>query len=616
MRLLGVVVGALAWILACAGTATAAADAARPRSVLLLYAETRLAPALILADATFRSTVSAQLGAPVDFRTEFLDLPPTLSVAYEQRLTDLLRLKYQGVHFDLIAVFAARALRVALEHRADLAPGAPIVFLAVDAPGGFALPTDVTGVAMTIDSMETLQAALRLQPETRRVVVVGGTSGLDRRWLAAVREALAGAPAHLEVTYLTDLPLESVAEKVAALRDGTIVLLISFIRDSTGRNFTTVEVLKRLVETSRVPIYGMGDVFMGQGIVGGRLVDFHNQGLMGGELAVRMLRGEKLGPADIVTENTNTYTFDWRQLKRWGLKESRLPPGSVIRFRDPSVWEQYRWPIVGTVTLVLLESLLIAGLVVQRVRRQRAEAEASAQRAQLAHVQRVTAVSELAATLAHEINQPLGAIVSNAEAAGRLVDPAGAKGAELLETLGDIVDDGQRASEVIRRLRAMLQTGAPEHKPCDVNGLIVEVLRFLKADLDRAEVSVELRLQDGLPPVHGDGIQLQQVILNLVLNAEAAMADGAGGSRELIIETAAREAGTVEVWVRDTGIGVKEGEAEHIFEPFVTTKVSGLGMGLAISRSIVEAHRGTIRAERNPDRGLSVRVELPCGTRP
>lgn len=615
MRMLGVVVGALVWLLACAGAATAA-DPARSGSVLLLYAETRLAPALIQADAAFRSTVSSRLGAPVDFRTEFLDLPPRPSAAYEQHLTELLRLKYQDVHLDLIVVFAARALRVALEHRADLAPGAPIVFMAVDAPGDFVLPGDVTGVAMTLDSMETLQAVLRLQPETRRVVVVGGTSGIDQRWLAGAREALAGAPAQLEITYVTDLPLEAVVEKVAALRDGTVVLLISFIRDSTGRNFTTVEVLKRLVETSRVPIYGMGDIFMGQGIVGGRLIDFTNQGVRAGELAVRLLQGEKLGPADIVTQNTNTYVFDWRQLKRWGLKESRLPPGSLIRFVERSVWEEYRWPIVGTVTLVLLESLLIAGLVLQRVRRQRAEAEASAQRAQLTHVQRVTAVSELAATLAHEINQPLGAIVSNAEAAGRLVDPAGPKGAELLETLGDIVDDGQRASEVIRRLRAMLQTGTTEHRPCDVNGLVVEVLWFLKADLARAEVSTELRLQDDLPPVHGDGIQLQQVILNLVLNAEAAMDDGAGGPRQLTVETAARAAGTVELWVRDTGVGVKDGEVEHIFEPFVTTKVSGLGMGLAISRSIVEAHRGTIRAERNPDRGLSVRVELPCGARP
>ena len=159
----------------------------------------------------------------------------------------------------------------------------------------------------------------------------------------------------------------------------------------------------------------------------------------------------------------------------------------------------------------------------------------------------------------------------------------------------------------------MLRKGEPEQKPCDVNGLIVDVIRFLKIDLAHAGVSTELRLREGLPPVRGDAIQLQQVILNLALNAEDAMADAAGGLCKLTVETASLTPGTVEVCVRDTGVGVKEGDLERIFEPFVTTKVSGLGMGLSISRSIVEAHGGTIRAERNPGGGLSVCVELPCG---
>jgi signal transduction histidine kinase len=220
----------------------------------------------------------------------------------------------------------------------------------------------------------------------------------------------------------------------------------------------------------------------------------------------------------------------------------------------------------------------------------------------------------LAATLAHEINQPLGAIVSNAEAARRLADLAEPKRTDLLETLGDIIDDGQRASEVIRRLRAMLQTGAAEQKPCDINRLILDVMKFLEADLMRAGVSTDLRLREGLPLVRGDAVRLQQVTLNLALNAEDAMADGAGEPRRLAVVTAEGRAGTVEISVRDTGVGVKEGDLENIFKPFVTTKVSGLGMGLSISRSIVEAHGGTIRAERNPERGLTVRVELPCGT--
>jgi signal transduction histidine kinase len=616
MRLLGVVVGALVWsLLAWSGTA-AAADDDRPRQVLLLYAESRLVPAIVEADPAFRSTVSSALGAPVVFHTEFLDLPVTPSADFERRLRDLLRVKYRDVRLDLIMAFAPRALRIALDYRAELAPGAPIVFAAVDSVGDFELPGDVTGVLITLDWMDTLRAALRLQPETRRVVVVAGTSALDKRWVVSARAAFADAPAHLEFTYVTELPLEAVAEKLAVLPDGNIVFLIGFLRDSTGRDFTAVETLQRLVKVSRVPIYGFGGAHIGLGIVGGRLIDFETQGVRAGELGVRLLRGEKLGPADIVSRDANTYTFDWRQLRRWGLKENRLPPGSVIRFREPSLWERYRWPIIGVVALVLLESLLIAGLLVQRVWRKRAEAETAVQRGYLVHAQRVSAMGELTTTLAHEINQPLGAIVSNADAACRLVDPADPKRADLLETLSDIIEDGHRASEVIRRLRTMIRTGVTEQKPCDVNGLIVEVIRFLEADLARAGVSTELRLREGLPSVRGDAIQLQQVILNLALNAEAAMAGGNVRTRQLTVETAATALGAVTVCVRDTGAGVEEADLERIFKPFVTTKASGLGMGLSISRSIVEAHGGTIRAERHPDRGLSVHIELPSGAGP
>jgi hypothetical protein len=203
MRLLGVVVAALVWqLLACAGTATAA-DSDLPRQVLLLYAESRLLPALVEADAAFRSTVASSLGAPVVFHTEFLDLPPTPSAAYEHRLRDLLRVKYQDVHLDLIMALASTELRVARDYRAELGPGVPIVVMAVDPVGNLTLPSDVTGVLMIPDWMDTLGAALRLQPETRGVVVVSGTSALDQRWVAAARTAFADAPAHLKFTYVT-----------------------------------------------------------------------------------------------------------------------------------------------------------------------------------------------------------------------------------------------------------------------------------------------------------------------------------------------------------------------------------------------------------------------------
>src|SRR4030095_2553212 len=308
MPMLGGVVGALVWsLLAWTGTTTAGDDDGL-RQVLLLYAESRLLPAIVSADATFRSTLSSSLGAPVDFRTEFLDLPATPNAPYERRLRDLLRLKYEGVHFDLVVVLAVRALRIALDYRGELAPGAPVVFMAGDAIDLPALPPEVAGVFFNLDWMDTLGAALRLQPETRHVVVVGGTSAIDQRFLASARAAFAGARVPLEVTYLTGPPLEAVAAQLAALPAGTIVIQSSFTRDGADRNLATPVAVEQLAKVSRVPVYGLGDTQMGHGIVGGRLVDFDLQGERAGELGLRLLRGEKLGPVDIVTRNTNTYT--------------------------------------------------------------------------------------------------------------------------------------------------------------------------------------------------------------------------------------------------------------------------------------------------------------------
>src|SRR6266446_9422588 len=165
----------------------AAEDAGRPRHILLIYAESRLLPAVVDADAAFRATVSAGSSAPVVFHTEFLDLPPTRSATYERRQRDLLRVKYRDLHVDLVMAAAPRALQAALDYRADLSPTAPIVFLAVDTADRLALPPDVTGVLLTLDWMDTLESALRLQPGTRSVVVVAGTSAIDKRFLAAAR---------------------------------------------------------------------------------------------------------------------------------------------------------------------------------------------------------------------------------------------------------------------------------------------------------------------------------------------------------------------------------------------------------------------------------------------
>jgi C4-dicarboxylate-specific signal transduction histidine kinase len=242
-------------------------------------------------------------------------------------------------------------------------------------------------------------------------------------------------------------------------------------------------------------------------------------------------------------------------------------------------------------------------------RRRRAEEEVQRERDELAHALRVATLGELASSLAHEINQPLAAIATNAQAARRLLGSSQVD-AEVPKVLGDIADDARRAAQVIRRLRVLFKKEQGERQPVDLTEVIKEVIGLLSKVLERQRIHMDLHLESEAPRVLGDVIQLQQVILNVVVNAAEAMRDAAD-PRLLRIETAAHEPGILTITVRDSGSGVPAAELERIFGRFVTTKPDGLGMGLSISRSIISAHGGRVWATRNKDRGLTVHLELP-----
>ena len=232
-------------------------------------------------------------------------------------------------------------------------------------------------------------------------------------------------------------------------------------------------------------------------------------------------------------------------------------------------------------------------------------------RSELARVGRVSILGELSASLAHELNQPLSAIALNAQAVRRMLDRLDVNQADIHAALDDIVADGRRASAVIGRMRALFRSDVTVRRPLDVNALVRRVAPLVRDEVDRDDITLAFALAPSLPPVAGDVIQVQQVILNVLVNACEALSAVKDAPRMLTITTASPEGRHVRISVRDTGIGVEEPETERLFVPFVSSKPDGLGMGLAISRSIVEAHGGRIWADRNDDRGLTVHVALP-----
>ena len=283
-----------------------------------------------------------------------------------------------------------------------------------------------------------------------------------------------------------------------------------------------------------------------------------------------------------------------------------------VEFRIVRPDGQVRWVMAKghTVSAEAGQGARMLGINMDITQRKAAEIEAEEHRQQLSHLTRVAMLGELSGALAHEINQPLTAILSNTQTAQRLLRQPGADVGDLVEILEDIQHDTTRASDVIKRLRVLLRKGEIELQPLFLNDIVQEVLDFAHADLVKRDIAVATYLGQGMPEVLGDRVQLQQVVLNLVMNACEAMSAIATSARRLRIDTTADTTGMLRISVADCGVGIAQGQLEKVFEPFFTTKDHGLGLGLSISRSLITAHGGRLWATSNSEGGATFHFSL------
>jgi signal transduction histidine kinase len=247
------------------------------------------------------------------------------------------------------------------------------------------------------------------------------------------------------------------------------------------------------------------------------------------------------------------------------------------------------------------------GTLMDVTERRRAEEERQA----LAHANRITTMGQLTASIAHEVNQPIAAVVTNAQAALRWLNMQPSDLEEVHQALDRIVRNGRRAGDVIGRMRALVRKAPPHKDPLDINEVIREIIALTRSELRRTGTLLRTQLADRLPPVQGDRVQLQQVMLNLILNAVEAMSGSRAGSRELLISTQQDCSVGVLVAVQDSGPGVSSESVDRLFDAFYTTKPDGMGMGLSICRSIIEAHGGRVWATTNVPRGAVLQFTLP-----
>ena len=518
---------------------------------------------------------------------------------------------------DIIVSIGAPAAAFVQRHRQQLFAATPMVLMAVDQRRVqySTLTANDAAVAVRINYLSAFENILQVLPNTKDVLVVVGTSPIEKFWKEAIGKEVEPLANRIKLSWTDELSFEALLKQASALPPHTAIFWELMIVDAAGVVHEGDTPLTRLHAVANAPIFSYDESFFGSGVVGGPLLLVADSSQQAAAVAVRILGGEKPGEIRAPPVQFASPMFDWREMQRWGVSEGRLPPGSKILFRGPTAWEQYHAYILAVTAAILIQAALIIWLLYEHRRRRVAEVEARHRMSELAHMNRRATVGELSASLAHELNQPLGSILTNAETAELIANSPSPDMAEIKEIMADIKRDDLRAAEIIRRLRNILKKAPSETRDLDLNEVVREVFDFLAVQAGARGVALSNVPAQQMLQVHGDRIQVQQVILNLILNGMEAMADAPAGQRKIIGRLAQLDEAFAEISIYDFGPGISSDDLEKVFDPFFTTKTEGMGMGLSIARTIVEAHGGRIWAENHAAGGAIFRLTLPLAKR-
>jgi len=649
-------------------TSSFATDSSETKRVLILFSFRYGLSSNVLMDGNritghaIQTTMGKESVRKIAFHSERMDVSALPEDRYFEELRDAYRKKYAGQPIDIIIAVQYRALKFLIKHGEELWPKIPILSCGVEEGRREQLKNlrpNITGILGNARFGDMLDTVLKIHPDTQQIKVIVGASKTERFIESRVRQSYRKSFGRVDFTYLSDLGFDAILSTVADLPPHSIVLFLTLLQDGEGKP-VPVNSLPLISQVSNAPVYGLFDVYVGHGIVGGSLYSIEDRAIRVAKLALRILAGEKPGDIPIGSGQRHVNLYDWRQLKRWGIAERDLPPGSIIRYRNPTFYEIYKWYIWGGICLVMFEAVLIVYLLINRSERLRTEkklqiahhkledivselkeanvelkseiterkqtekalkesehrlkeamiSKASLQ-AEVKHLDRVATMGTLTAAIAHEINQPLAAILSNSQAVLRFLNAKQPNLPQVRETLQDIVSDDKRAAEVIQRLRMMLRKEGLTFEPLEINPVIQGIVDLIQGEIIIVKASVAMDLREEIPAVYGDRIQIQQVILNLLLNALDAVREQPENAREVRISTRIGETDNIVVRVSDTGPGIEDQKLEAIFDAFYTTKNKGMGMGLPISKSIVEQHDGRIWASNHHKGGALFDFTLP-----
>jgi PAS domain S-box-containing protein len=725
---------------------THASEQNERKKVLVLFSFRPTMPIAKQWENGIRSIFNNDKSSDYIINIEHLDLSHYKKPQYAKLLHDLYRYKYNDQEPDLIIPILNPAVDLVFKYRDIFSPDTPIVFGGVEKQfmDKKTIPPNTTGYFTDISYKETLDLALSLHPETENIFIVGGVGLIVEKWINSLREEYKEYEDRYTLSYLTGLPMSSLLHDLQNLPKHSIIISLPILLDGAGKEFVGNESLKKITQAATAPVYTFWDVALGTGVVGGYMSSFEREGREVASLGVQVLNGQQ--PIDIPLTRVakSEHMFDWRQLKRWSIREAKLPAGSIMLFEEFTLWDTYRYQLISSLVLLTLLLLIISRLIIQKRTLHQAKDELllskqkyrtvadhtydweywqtpdyvmqyvspSCKRicdytaeeliknpalldiiilpedqwiwdkhtcgdqstpknkiinfrilrpdgevrwiehvcqpvfdhqgnyqgirasnrditerefyktqihqlqSDLAHMDRLFNLNTLTSAIAHEINQPLAAMRSYAQAAIRFLNADTPDYENISKALNGIVEDNKRAAAVVNRLRGLVKKGEVQRKFLEVNSVINDVVSLLDSEIILKNISINYNLQPQVSLVFFDLIQLQQVLINLLTNAFDAIESLPVDERTITISSALENENSVIVKISDSGNGIRPELMETVFDPFQTTKPKGIGIGLSICKSILEAHDGKILVDNTKSGGAVFSLILPIAGEP
>ena len=594
--------------------------------VVILNSVDPYLPAYVALDDALREAIRAGRKTPTELYAEPLDMGRFPQTLIENDLLALLHKKYRNLKVDVVVTVDEFALDLAERYGSELWPGAPIVFMSVSSSvlRGRSLGPRTIGVPFEFEFGPTIDLALKLRPGTKRLAVVTGTSELDRRFLGLLRTEIEGRIEPLPTEYIVGLTLTDTLAAVRALPVDAVVFYTSMLRDGAGVPLVPRDVLARIAEVSPVPVVSVFETFLGHGILAGSIASYGAQGRRTGEIVVRLLSGEDPAAIGVQTPIVPHCIADWQQVRRWGIAESLLPADCEIRFKEVTVWDHYSWQIFTTLAVILVQTALIITLMLNHRRlrqtqtalrdeygrRNQAETTAAHLRGRLARFSKERSLGAMATAISHEINQPLIAIQNYAQAVKRRLQNNVDDKPKLIELFAKIEEQAERAGAITQRVRSLVGTSDVRLLPVSLCPLVEEVIRMMEPETEHRGCRITRQSAGDFPEVLADSLQLQLVLVNLLQNSMRSICSNERYDKQVSVDMDAIDDREVQVSVTDQGHGVPPDRVADIFEPLYSGTSGGMGMGLAISQAIIDAHGGRLWYEPNPTGGAIFRFTL------